>query len=68
MVLTYVIALPKEFTIFRFELHLLPEQAEQASSEQLRKPIIFEIHGSQMQARAPDRANKKFRMHIDPDL
>ena len=32
------------------------------------KPLLFELHGSQFENRAPDRANRKFKMHIDPDL
>lgn len=50
---------PKEFTIFRFEI---PGKDEES------KAMVFEIHGSQFESRAPDRANRKFKMHIDPGL
>jgi ribonuclease P protein subunit POP4 len=29
---------------------------------------VFEIFGEQFQTRAPDRANKKFRIHYQPDI
>lgn len=48
---------PKEHTVFRFEV-----PADE------KPPMVFDIHGSQFESRAPDRANKKFKMHIDPDL
>ena len=32
------------------------------------EPLVFELHGSQFLTRAPDRANKKFKHHYDPDL
>ncbi|KAK5110836.1 hypothetical protein LTR62_005547 [Meristemomyces frigidus] len=56
--------LPKEHSIFRFEVpfEAVPEGAVQP------KPLVFEIHGSQFENRAPDRANKKFRPHFNPDL
>lgn len=50
---------PKEHTMFRFEV---------PSKEAERKAMLFEIHGSQFESRAPDRANRKFKTHIDPDL
>lgn len=56
-------AIPKEHTTFRFEVPVPVESGEQAP-----KPLIFEILGEQFQARAPDRANKKFRMHYRPDI
>jgi len=55
---------PKEHTVFRFEV---PFEKRQGVEEE-RKPMVFEIHGSQFENRAPDRANKKFRQHWDPDL
>ncbi|EAT78680.1 ribonuclease P protein subunit [Parastagonospora nodorum] len=53
-------AIPKEHTIFQFTIAL--EGGEE------KKPLVFEINGEQFQTRAPDRANKKFRMHYQPDL
>jgi ribonuclease P protein subunit POP4 len=55
--------IPKEHTMFRFEV--APPATE---GEDKPKPLVFEILGEQFQARAPDRANKKFRMHYQPDL
>ena len=54
---------PKEGTVFRFEVPF-----EQAQHEAGKKPLVFEIYGNQFKIRAPDRANKKFRLHLDPDL
>ena len=54
---------PKEHTVFRFGV---PLESEEAAGE--TKPLEFEIHGSQFESRAPDRANKKFRAHFDRDL
>jgi ribonuclease P protein subunit POP4 len=56
--------LPKEHTVFRFQVPF--EQKEEVAV--MPKPLVFEIHGSQFENRAPDRTNKKFRMHYDPDL
>ncbi|KAK8211830.1 hypothetical protein IWZ01DRAFT_433281 [Phyllosticta capitalensis] len=54
---------PKEHTIFRFELPLVEHPAEDGP-----KPLVFELHGSQFENRAPDRANRKFKQHFSPDL
>ncbi|KAF2032631.1 RNase P/MRP, p29 subunit [Setomelanomma holmii] len=56
-------AIPKEHTVFRFEI---TPPAKEGDARQ--KPLVFEIFGEQFQTRAPDRANKKFRMHYQPDL
>jgi ribonuclease P protein subunit POP4 len=50
---------PKEHTVFRLEVPF---------EDVAQKPLVFEIHGSQFHSRAPDRANKKFRLHLHPDL
>ncbi|OAL04156.1 RNase P/MRP, p29 subunit [Phaeosphaeriaceae sp. SRC1lsM3a] len=57
-------SIPKEHTIFRFEIFL---PAKEEAGEK-RKPLTFELFGEQFQTRAADRANKKFRMHYQPDL
>lgn len=63
--------LPKEHTIFRFEV---PEAAEEegpkdaSEDNDARKSLFFELHGDQFQLRAVDRANKKFKQHFLPDL
>lgn len=56
-------AIPKEHTIFRYEL---PVAA--ATENDNPRNLVFEVNGSQFRNRAPDRANKKFKMHIDPDI
>lgn len=55
--------MPKEHIVFRFEVPF-----EEAEGSETRSPLVFELHGSQFENRAPDRANKKFRPHFDPDL
>ncbi|KXT09126.1 hypothetical protein AC579_395 [Pseudocercospora musae] len=54
--------MPKENTIFRFDL---PPEGDDTSE---KNPLIFEIHGDQFKSRAPDRAAKKFKLHINSDL
>ncbi|KAF1846606.1 ribonuclease-like protein P complex subunit Pop4 [Cucurbitaria berberidis CBS 394.84] len=56
-------AVPKEHTVFRFEIPLPAKEGEE-----VKKPLVFEIFGEQFQTRAADRANKKFRIHYQPDL
>ncbi|KAI7541738.1 RNase P/MRP, p29 subunit [Hortaea werneckii] len=69
--------LPKEHTVFRFEVPFEDDGKEEEKIEgdgvvkkerEERKPLVFEIQGGQFENRAPDRANKKFRAHFDPDL
>jgi ribonuclease P protein subunit POP4 len=55
---------PKEHTVFRFEVPFAPEIGEGKP----REPLAFEIYGSQFETRAPDRATKKFRLHFDPTV
>lgn len=50
---------PKEHTVFRFQVPLEDES---------KRPLEFEILGSMFEQRAPDRANKKFRMHLVGDM
>lgn len=56
--------IPKEHTIFRFEI---PLASRDDAAEKLRN-LVFELHGSQFENRAPDRANKKFKQHAMADL
>lgn len=74
---------PKEGTVFRFEVPVDLERNGQDGEEkdvempdsgpadvavmEKRKPLVFELHGEQFKVRAPDRTNKKFRWH-PPDL
>ncbi|THW05873.1 RNase P/MRP, p29 subunit [Aureobasidium pullulans] len=60
---------PKEYTIFRFEVPFVEEDNDgDTQMADPQKPFIFELHGSQFQNRAADRAARKFKQHIDPDL
>ena len=64
--------LPKRGSVFRFEVPFEErkdsEQREGADSQPLRIPLVFNLYGNQFEARASDRANRKFRWHYDPDL
>ncbi|WPH01554.1 RNase P/MRP, p29 subunit [Acrodontium crateriforme] len=57
---------PKEHTVFRIQVPW--EVSNEDAGEDSKAPLLFEIHGNQFQTRAPDRANKKFRPHVDLDL
>ena len=66
---------PKEHTIFRFEIPQLIIEDEDVEMEDGTpslstgaKNFVFELHGEQFQHRAIDRANKKFKPHHLPDL
>ncbi|THX54526.1 RNase P/MRP, p29 subunit [Aureobasidium pullulans] len=60
---------PKEYTVFRFEVPFVEEDNDGDSQmTEPQKPFIFELYGSQFQNRAADRAARKFKQHIDPDL
>jgi ribonuclease P protein subunit POP4 len=50
---------PKEHTVFKIVLPL---------EEDGKRPLEFEILGSMFELRPTDRANKKFRLHLDGDL
>ncbi|KAI9827163.1 MAG: hypothetical protein M1832_005299 [Thelocarpon impressellum] len=56
---------PKEHSIFRFEL---PPPGHDLDEKDGPRNLVFEIHGSQFQNRATDRANKKFKQRNLPDL
>jgi ribonuclease P protein subunit POP4 len=58
-------SVPKEHTMFKFEISP-PIKDGQDGKEQ--KPLVFEIMGEQFQNRAPERANKKYKMHYRPDI
>lgn len=46
--------------MFRFEIPLAAAAGEGGEG---RRSLVFELHGSQFENRAPDRANKKFKQH-----
>lgn len=53
---------PKEHTVFRVEIPLSNDPEINV------KPLVVELQGSQFENRAPERATKKMKMHIPPDL
>ena len=61
-----MVAIPKKHTIFRFEIPQ-PESTQSsnegaAETDMKEEPaLVFELHGSQFENRAPDRATKKFK-------
>ena len=61
---------PKRGNVFRFAVPFEEDEGgtDDAQKKEARKPLEFEIHGTQFEARAPDRANRKFRWHYDPEL
>ncbi|CAI6271423.1 unnamed protein product [Periconia digitata] len=69
-------AVPKEHTMFRFEVPLQETGEERVGSvgtgeDQQRerlKPLVFEVLGEQIQVRGAERANRKFRMHYQSDV
>ncbi|KAG5204007.1 Ribonuclease P protein subunit [Trichophyton interdigitale] len=52
---------PKEHTIFRFEIPHPSDPDTEARTGFEAKNLVFEIHGNQFENRAPERANKKFK-------
>ncbi|KAL9110167.1 MAG: hypothetical protein Q9227_005227 [Pyrenula ochraceoflavens] len=61
--------IPKRNTVFRFEVPLLPPETgdtEDSGKEPVTKkePFVFEVHGSQIEARPADRANRKFKWKV----
>ena len=68
------LVIPKKHTIFRFEIpqpassQTLDEE-DAVKEERKDEPALeFELHGSQFQLRAPDRATKRFKQRSMPDL
>lgn len=59
---------PKEHSIFRFEVPPPYCSLEDEKTGSAVKPLVFELHGSQFENRAPDRANRKFKQRDMPDL
>lgn len=66
--------LPKEGSLFKFEVPVSEEGGDGDATEpengvlKQERNLVFELHGEQFKNRAVDRANKKFKMHIPPDL
>ncbi|TKX19402.1 putative ribonuclease P protein subunit 1 [Elsinoe australis] len=60
--------LPKEGTVFRVEVPRSGDALGEMVEGQREERLVVEIYGEQFMTSAPDRANKKFKMHIDPAL
>lgn len=73
--------LPKEYSVFRFEVPLVGEAEEDSKGgeqnserekggdcKHLAQPFVFELYGHFFLTRAPERASKKFVLHLHPDL
>ena len=62
-----VLAIPKKYTIFRFEIPqpgpTQPlDEAEAVKAETKDEPaFVFELHGSPFILKAPERATKRFK-------
>lgn len=69
------IVIPKEHTIFKFEIPQPPGkgvvgdgEGEGAREGGGLRNLVFELHGSQFENRAPERATKKFKQRNMSDL
>ncbi|KAK4115942.1 RNase P/MRP, p29 subunit [Canariomyces notabilis] len=67
--------LPKEGTVFRFEVPVPAPAAQDGLSEEQAgqkqehpSAMVFEVHGEQFQFRSADRASRKFRSHFSSKL
>ena len=54
-------AIPKEHTIFRFEIPQPTQEKKGDESQEQPKNLVFELHGNQFENRPVDRANKKHK-------
>ncbi|KAG8628036.1 hypothetical protein KVT40_003909 [Elsinoe batatas] len=60
---------PKEGTVFRVEVPVEGDALEEMEvGDEGKGRYVFEVYGEQFMTSAPDRANKKFKMHVDPGL
>lgn len=67
---------PKEHTIFRFRIPLaddvlnVEDEVKQVAMTTDKQPcsLVFELHGTAFQNRAPERATKKVKLHLPLDL
>ncbi|KAE9974434.1 hypothetical protein EG328_003820 [Venturia inaequalis] len=73
--------LPKEYSVFRFEVPFVDKVGEDSKGgeensgrekgggrKDLAKSFVFELYGHFFLTRAPERASKKFVLHLHPDL
>ena len=61
-------AVPKEHTVFRFEIPVVEKKDNVEAMDEAPPNLVFELHGDQFKNRAPDRANKKFKLKVLEDL
>ena len=73
--LIFDVAVPKGHTIFRFEIpqpahgiDTIMQEGEGESEQMEPDSLIFELHGSQFENRAPERATRKFKQRNMTDL
>lgn len=65
---------PKEHTVFRFEIPITTADVEKIGSavsqeeHELSRRLTYDIHGDQFQHRAVDRSNKKHKPHWLPNI
>jgi len=64
--------IPKEHTIFRFEIPLADdvqhaEDPPKNHNKQQEKKLTFELHGTAFESRAPERATKRVKLHLPSD-
>lgn len=64
----FSIALPKEYSVFRFTVASPNTDDQKPGVDQDPNAFKFEIMGSQFANRAPERATKKLKMHLSQDL
>jgi ribonuclease P protein subunit POP4 len=53
--------------VFRVEVDVGGKEEKEGEGDNKRK-LVFDVMGEQFQSRAPDRANRKFKMHYQWDL
>lgn len=62
-----LVVVPKEGSVFEVKVPLVgtvEDDEGDAATEKQIKPLVFELYGDQLRTSAPDRANKKFKLHI----
>lgn len=65
-----MIEIPKEHTVFRFEVPVVdpPVGREGSRVDGAARSMVFELHGSQFMYRAADRVGRKFKQKPVTDL
>jgi RNase P/RNase MRP subunit p29 len=63
-----ITAVPKEYTIFKVEIPVAEATPDAMDVGHHPKPLVFELHGSQLARRPVERTAKATKMHIPPDI